>query len=174
MVSVQPTLSGPVGPVTRAEFTLRSDAGDFYDVTLIDGVNVPVEMKPTTQDVINASAAGTAADYWCGNPGGISSMSSSLSGCSWSYNPTNISGYGDQSTSLTLVAKSSDTNGNSNCSKDSDCPQGQDGCSGAYGVSGYRVTAWCAVVLCGEPLPLRHVSAIIQSGKKKLSRGFSG
>lgn len=44
-----PTYSGPVGPVTRAEFTLQSQATDFYDTILVDGVNLPVEMKPSTQ-----------------------------------------------------------------------------------------------------------------------------
>lgn len=65
---------------------------------------------------------GTARDYWCGNPGGTTAYSNNLSGCSWSFNPINISVYGDQSISLTLVANNTDPNvSNSNCTRDSDC-----------------------------------------------------
>jgi hypothetical protein len=63
-------------PNTVAEFTLTSGSNnDFYDVSLIDGYNVAVEMEPT----------GTTADpppnfdtsYWCENPGGVNST------CKW-------------------------------------------------------------------------------------------
>lgn len=95
---------------------------------------MPIEMKPIMPEAdFNAFLAatgltGTARDYWCGNPGGTTAYSNNLSGCSWSFNPTNISVYGDQSISLTLVANSTDPNvSNSNCTRDSDCPRGQVG-----------------------------------------------
>nr|AGA16575.1 thaumatin-like protein 1 [Coptotermes formosanus] len=40
--------AGGVPPVTLAEITLNGDSGlDFYDVSLVDGFNVPVQMRPT-------------------------------------------------------------------------------------------------------------------------------
>ena len=127
-----PTYRGPVGPVTRAEFTLQSTQPDFYDITLIDGVNLPIEVKPMSLTAdFNASWAaagpsGIARDYWCGNPGGTRANNVNLSSCSWTFNSTYIPGYGDQSIYLTLVANSTDpTISNSNCTKDSDCPHGQ-------------------------------------------------
>ena len=50
-------------------------------------------------------------------------LNTALSNCGWSYNPT-IPEFGDQSVNLTLIAKSTDPP-NSDCTKDSDCPQGQ-------------------------------------------------
>ncbi|CAN0392879.1 unnamed protein product, partial [Hapterophycus canaliculatus] len=41
-----PPSTGPTGPVTKAEFTLVDTGVDYYDVTSIDGVNLPMEMKP--------------------------------------------------------------------------------------------------------------------------------
>jgi len=62
--------SGAQAPNTVVEFTLQQPPNnDFYDVSLIGGMNVPAEIKP---------AGSTAAlptkfdkDYWCGNPGGV-------------------------------------------------------------------------------------------------------
>lgn len=126
------TFSGPVGPVTIAEFTLQNNASDFYDVTVIGGVNLPIEMKPSTGDVLTPSAAeqsGVAADYWCGNPGGITAMNRNLGDCSWTFDPTTITGFGDQSIFLRLIAKSTDPSSpNANCTKDSDCPQADQVC----------------------------------------------
>lgn len=72
------TVDGPFGlqcaqsgvaPVTVAEFTLQSGNGknDFYDVSVIDGFNVPVEMAPDSSPPCEAGFAD--CDYWCGNPG---------------------------------------------------------------------------------------------------------
>ena len=92
-------------------------------------MNLPIEMKPSTSDVLTPSQAGqtgVAAYYWCGNPGGITAINDNLSGCSWRFDPTNITGFGDQSIHLRLVAKSTDPNApNRICTEDSDCPQGQ-------------------------------------------------
>ena len=133
------TFSGPVGPVTIAEFTLiYNAASDFYDVSIIGGMNLSIEIKPSTSDVLTPSQArqtGVAAYYWCGNPGGITAMNDNLSGCSWRFDPTNITGFGDQSIHLRLVAKSTDqlllsTNApNRICTEDSDCPEGEVCCT---------------------------------------------
>lgn len=44
--------AGGVPPATLAEVTLRGSGGqDYYDVSLVDGFNVPVQVKGTRRDV---------------------------------------------------------------------------------------------------------------------------
>ena len=88
---------GPVGPVTRAEFNLRSNDTDFYDVTSIDGVNLPIEIKPDVS---------AADDYWCGSPAWWRHGSRQPQRVQLEFDPSSIPGFGDQSIPLTLVAKS--------------------------------------------------------------------
>ncbi|TMW57673.1 hypothetical protein Poli38472_014860 [Pythium oligandrum] len=66
------------GPMTRAEWTFVPDGTDFYDITVINGVNIPMKMEP-----IGASY-NTNDPYKCGIPGRIESVTSG-SGCSWDY-----------------------------------------------------------------------------------------
>lgn len=118
-----PTYRGPVGPVTLAEFTMLPEGPDTYDVSVINGANIPVEMKASVTNITKSAAGadktGVSAYYWCGNPGGATARNRNLSDCTWSFALFNISGFGDRSTFLSLVAKKS--NGNANCSRDSDC-----------------------------------------------------
>lgn len=41
-----PAYVGPGGPTTKAEFTLSNGGKDYYDVSLIDGVNLPMMIEP--------------------------------------------------------------------------------------------------------------------------------
>ncbi|CAM9783476.1 unnamed protein product, partial [Choristocarpus tenellus] len=41
-----PASTGPIGPVTKAEFTLVDIGVDYYDISVIDGVNLPMSMSP--------------------------------------------------------------------------------------------------------------------------------
>lgn len=43
---VCPAYVGPGGPTTKAEFTLSDGGMDYYDVSAIDGVNLPMEISP--------------------------------------------------------------------------------------------------------------------------------
>ncbi len=113
---------GPTGPLTKAEFTFQN-TGDFYDISAQDGVNIPIEMRPNSPTPANMfGRSGVSADYWCGNPGGISTPNSNLNNCSWYYDLRSVYNYGDQSVNLTLVAKNTT---NMNCMRDSDCPDGE-------------------------------------------------
>jgi len=59
-------------PSTQAEFTLQRKADDFYDITVINGVSLPIAMTPT-------SAYQNPKDaYRCGRPG---------EACSWHFTP---------------------------------------------------------------------------------------
>lgn len=136
-------------PNTVAEFTLTSGANnDFYDISLIDGYNVPVEMKP----------AGTAANapngfdtmYWCGNPGGVTSDTSlaldSSFDCKWDTEfGTDCNGNPDFRTVGSLQT----------CTEDSDCGSGT--CNVSSGVCGCKEDSDCSANvagdICGVPNP---------------------
>ncbi|TMW57986.1 hypothetical protein Poli38472_013460 [Pythium oligandrum] len=66
------------GPMTRAEWTFVPDGTDYYDVTVINGVNIPVMMEPL--DV----KYDTKDPYKCGSPGKVEDVVPG-SGCSWDY-----------------------------------------------------------------------------------------
>jgi hypothetical protein len=69
-----PAYVGPTGPVTQAEMTLSANqtGPDFYDVTIINGMNFPMKITPQFnpsygkfQDNLN----GATPMYYCQNPG---------------------------------------------------------------------------------------------------------
>ncbi|CAM6093311.1 unnamed protein product [Calypogeia fissa] len=63
--------AGGIPPATLAEFTLDGYMGvDFYDVSLVDGYNLPLEVIPTG----GTTSGGTAA---CGTPGCVTDLNSS-------------------------------------------------------------------------------------------------
>ncbi|CAN0192521.1 unnamed protein product, partial [Laminaria digitata] len=53
---------GPAGVTTKAEFALQEGGLDFYDVSIIDGANIPVEIVPI-DPVYNVN------EHYCGVPG---------------------------------------------------------------------------------------------------------
>jgi hypothetical protein len=68
-------------PATQAEFTLLQNGVDFYDVEVINGINIPISMSPQQ----NTSSAN--APYFCGSPGAGIASSASVGGCSWQFSP---------------------------------------------------------------------------------------
>ena len=74
---------GLAQPATQAEFTFSLNGLDFYDVEVINGVNIPISITP------NLSAPENNTNpYSCGSPGAAAQSSSSLLGaCSWSFTP---------------------------------------------------------------------------------------
>lgn len=130
-----PPGTGVVGPATLAEFTLLTDGQDTYDVSLINGVNLPVSMAPTAGQTL---ASSTSA-YWCGNPGAPTPSNSALQGCTWSFDPT--VGGTDRSTVLQMVAP-----GGAACSSNSGCPSGEV-CGQAMTVGTTTVTQSCGKLI---------------------------
>eukprot|EP00903_Cladosiphon_okamuranus_P015353 g14179.t1 len=112
-----PPSTGPTGPVTKAEFTLVDTGVDYYDITTIDGVNLPVEMLP---DPESEPLERDEDPYWCSNPGGVSSMSDALEGCSWDFDPSQVDGFEDQDMSSYLRWVKNDGLF-TDCEVDSDC-----------------------------------------------------
>lgn len=76
-------ISAPEAPVTVAEFTFQAETGktDFYDISIIDGVNVPVEMAPVKP--FDPVPSGFPENFWCGNPGGPTSTVKDSFNCPW-------------------------------------------------------------------------------------------
>eukprot|EP01031_Cornospumella_fuschlensis_P038525 gene38525-46829_t len=66
-------------PATQAEFTVVPNGVDFYDVEVINGVNIPVSITP--------SVLSNGTDpYYCGAPG-AATPSPGLGACSWNLEP---------------------------------------------------------------------------------------
>jgi hypothetical protein len=104
-----PQGSGFQQPATQAEFALSLSTVDSYDVEVINGVNVPIEMTPIlSPSQRSALTKETTNPYSCGNPGGATPMNSMLGACTWKFTPP--------SNDYNWVK-----NGGNACSLDSDC-----------------------------------------------------
>ncbi len=135
---------GPVGPVTLAEFTLGFTSRDFYDISIIDGINIPVSMAPTTR-VRDADDP-----YFCQEAGAVDDSETGLLGCSWSLDPT-VPGFGDQSKLLTTVLAGSDLDCSDGCPQGEVCGRQLDiGTEDVSEVCGRQIAWWTANELCGH------------------------
>ncbi|KAJ3267669.1 hypothetical protein HDV01_004517, partial [Terramyces sp. JEL0728] len=92
----------------KAEFTLQRTAVDYYDITVIDGFTIPMEMRAEIPD-----SALTSDPYFCTNPGSQSPRNSQLGVCNWNQQPP----------TPYQVWVSGDRNSPS-CSADRDCQSG--------------------------------------------------
>ncbi|ACH46762.1 putative thaumatin/PR5-like protein [Feldmannia species virus] len=99
---------GPGGSVTKVEFTFIPNGIDYYDISVIEGVNLPVTMSPDSGD------KDLENKYICGVAGGD---------CSWDFKPDH-----DLEKYLTLVTANGD---GSTCETTVDCPRAGDVC-GTY------------------------------------------
>jgi hypothetical protein len=94
-------------PATQAEFTLSSNGNDFYDVEIINGVNIPIQMSPNLSSK-SRKKLNAAAPYTCGSPGAAQPSSPLLGACTWQFTPP--------SNDYRWVQ-----NGGNACSVDTDC-----------------------------------------------------
>eukprot|EP00727_Mastigamoeba_balamuthi_P005852 m51a1_g1887 hypothetical protein (863) ;mRNA; f:717036-720752 len=127
-------------PVTMAEFTLQRFHMDYYDVSSIHGVSVPVEMTPKLDRSVPA--------YWnpwiCGAAGAKYPITPQVGGCSWEFQPPSVE--------YNWVAR-----GGRQCSSNSDCGSGEVcGVSDTPGTAkrldrtcGQRLGYWSANQMCG-------------------------
>lgn len=118
-------------PAMQAEPTYQTN-GDAYDITGINGINVPMSIAPTN--------ATQAADnpYTCGSPGITADQTGTLGtigGCSWSFTPPVLS--------YIWV----DDAGSTACSANSDCNQaGGEAC----GLKRSSIVSNSATTRCGK------------------------
>ena len=145
VVGACPNGTGPGGPTTLAEFTLIEGGVDFYDVSSINGVNVPVSLGPIGE------SANPANGYSCGAAGGLTAEGGLL-GCSWAFNPSIPLGGATTNQSAVLRAV---TPGGAACSSDAQCAGGQVcgtalvfGGNTAVQTCGTQVAWWTADELC--------------------------
>ncbi|CAM9993428.1 unnamed protein product, partial [Discosporangium mesarthrocarpum] len=114
---VCPAYIGPGGPTTKAEFTLGHLTDDYYDVSNIDGVNLPVEIRPDKP--IYSAGTSNHALYQCGNPGGASSETG-LSECDWNFETT-IDGIEEDLSRYLRMVLPNNTASPISCEGDLDC-----------------------------------------------------
>ena len=130
-----PAGTGGNPPTALAEFTLSSqnvkNAGpDYYDVSIINGINVGVSMTPVS-GTYNAEATDP---YSCGSPGSTTAANG-LSACNWTFDASNIPTISPANQNsllrdVTPVTASSCVSGSPNslgyctCTQDSDCSGG--------------------------------------------------
>ncbi|KZP14442.1 hypothetical protein FIBSPDRAFT_896574 [Athelia psychrophila] len=100
------------GPGALAEINFSKSGVDFYDISIIAGVSVPVSIAPTVVDSTNTQASNP---YACGNPGSASPSTVGLGSSSWSIAPPSISYQWVTPPSGSLTT----------CSSASSCPSGQ-------------------------------------------------
>lgn len=133
-------------PLTLAEFTLQANGADTYDISIINGMNLPMQMAPTAGQTLAPVPPVQGAPYWCGSPGNPSD--NVLQGCSWTFDAT--FGGNDNSPFLQMV-----TSGGASCTSNSDCTESGDVCGLAPGNTpltqscGQLVGWWSAGGVCG-------------------------
>ena len=133
---------GGTPPDTLAEFTLLSNGVDSYNLSMINGVNIGIEMAPT--GTFAPAPSGPPGDYWCGNPGGPTPSNAALKGCTWDFNP--VIGGKNYATYLQYV-----TSGGNSCSRNGDCSGGEV-CGLASNLQqscGKPIGWWSADQVCG-------------------------
>lgn len=99
-------------PATRAEFTLNTNGPDTYDLSLVNGFNIPIEMAPAPGQSFTLGGSGNP--YQCGNPGSPNPSNPGLVGCSWTFDPV-VNGK-DYGRFLRMVPP-----GGKACERDGDC-----------------------------------------------------
>ncbi|GEM_PF-772635 len=123
-----PVGGGGLPPDTLAEFTLSANAVDFYDVSVINGANVAVQMGPDPSSTASPSPGTTA--YQCETAGSTSAQPASgggLSACSWNFNLASVPTFGDETSLLTQVSLPSCNPNSAGCPAGSACqPTGVD------------------------------------------------
>lgn len=78
-------------PATLAEFTLippdQPVGLDFYDVSAVDGTNLPVRITAVLDTFNNNPPPGTNTEYYCGSPG-CTEDCGPLAACAWNLDTT--------------------------------------------------------------------------------------
>lgn len=117
-----PLGKGGTNPFTAAEFTLQPNASDFYDVTIINGANVSIQMGPSDGGFAPASPP---SPYTCGTAGSTSAQGSpaagSLEACSWAFTPDTSAGLGADYTALLRAVALPTCQSNSDCGTGLSC-----------------------------------------------------
>jgi hypothetical protein len=155
-------LECPVGvggapPATLAEFTVTtpSHGSDFYDVSDVDGSNVPLSIAPTPGTFDPTPPPGANVPYYCQTPG-CTSNCGSLPACPWNLPSTcpaelqdNDPGHYVGCRSANQVCAVDPSNPTLDCANEDDLY----GCTGGgpNGVSGSCYSEGASATCCGCP-----------------------
>ncbi|WP_165474741.1 thaumatin family protein [Legionella nagasakiensis] len=97
-------------PSTLAEATFVGRTPDTYDITIINGITIPVAMYPS------GNSKGTPQTYnnpylcaKAGSPTKIATNAGTVGGCGWSFSPSSV------------AFRWVDTDNNTQCAQDTDC-----------------------------------------------------
>jgi hypothetical protein len=118
-----PPGNGGTNPFTTAEFTLQPNASDFYDITVINGANVSMQMGPAGDG--GFAPMTQPSPYYCGTAGSRSAQGSSdagmLEACSWRFTPDTSAGLSADYTALLRAVALPTCQGNSDCAAGTTC-----------------------------------------------------
>lgn len=147
-------ISGMNNPANHAEITMNQASVDYYDMSFVNGVNVPIGIAPDTTPAA-ADPYGQNPLFWCGKSGfkdargdyyKAQSDSKNLIGCNWLFTPPPTPAYSgfDSSVFYTVV----DYTGTVQCQSDDKCAAGER--------CGFSVNDLAnnpqAIPLCGTPI----------------------
>ncbi|MDP1602489.1 MAG: thaumatin family protein [Legionella sp.] len=147
-------ISGMSNPSTHAEITLNQASVDYYDLSFVNGVNIPIGISPNNQP-LPVEPYGQNPLFWCGKSGFKEGRgdfyaalldSKNLIGCEWSFELPRTpmyQGY-DSHVFYTLVSYT----GFIECSSDKQCNPG-DRCGFS---PNDMATRQHAVPMCGKPI----------------------
>jgi|GEM_PF-5967413 len=159
-------VSGMRNPSTHAEITLNQSNVDFYDMSFVNGVNVPIGISPDN-DPAPVDPYGQNPLFWCGKSGFkdargdyYTSLSdaTNLIGCQWIFQPPSTPVYQGYASSVfyTLVTYT----GNVQCHSDAECnalercgfsPDDMDNNQQAVPLCGTPVAYTVPANVCGSP-----------------------
>jgi hypothetical protein len=138
-------------PTSKAEFTLVNSQ-DTYDITAINGINIPLEMRPTTDQVLAPTPISHDPNlkyYWCKEAGAVTVPETPDRSCPWSFDRMN------HSIGMALVQHQASARV---CGPTQPCPLGQtcgiaydssQGVVGVYQECGTPLSgSWTAVQIC--------------------------
>lgn len=151
---------GPDSAFTQAEITMNDKQNDFYDISIINGVNVPISITPVAPA---GSSFGTQpavqSNFFCKITGGPvnSTDKTKLNGCSWEFSaPTTYLGKAiNPHVFLEVSANSSATR----CTTDADCTAAGAGSRcGLYWPESYK--SYDGKGYCGKPIAYQTIANI--------------
>lgn len=126
-------------PSTLTEATFVSLTPDTYDITIINGITIPIAMYPSG----NSKGAPQQYNnpYLCamaGSPSEIVTNAGSIGGCSWSFSPASV------------AFRWVDSNNNTSCTQDTTCQAINS--KFRCGLTQDAITQNSAQTTCGTPL----------------------
>lgn len=113
---------GNLGVFSQAEITFNDRQNDFYDISIINGANVPVSIKPDGSNYPLQN--GRQNEFWCKTTGGlITGVPGYPKGCTWKFTPPDLSkNWIGAARPLKFIFRQVDNSSSTmRCSSDLDC-----------------------------------------------------